>query len=89
MKHEMNREEQQRNLRLLVAQMLDFLEADITVDRDLPEREELFEYLKRFRIELKDEADHAVYEHAMEEYKKNPVTYSHEEVVRMFEQEKD
>lgn len=57
MKHEMDIEVQRRNLRLLVAQMLDFLDADITVDRDLPEREELFEYLKRFRIELKDGAD--------------------------------
>ena len=50
----MYRETQLRNLRLLVAQMLDFLEDDITVDRDLPEREELFEYLKKYRIELKN-----------------------------------
>ena len=42
------------NLRLLVAQMLDFLEEDITVDIDFPERQELFEYLKRYRIELKN-----------------------------------
>ena len=48
------RKTQLRNLRLLVSQMLDLLEGDSTVDVDLPEREELFEYLKKYRIELKN-----------------------------------
>lgn len=32
---------------------------------------------------IEDEYDLKAYEKAMEEYRKNPVTYSHEEVVRM------
>lgn len=36
---------------------------------------------------IEDEYDLAAYERAMEEYKKNPITYSHEEVVRMLELE--
>lgn len=35
----MNKDVQLRNLRLLVADMLDMLEDDITVDRNLKERE--------------------------------------------------
>ncbi len=34
---------------------------------------------------IEDELDLTLYNEAMEEYKKNPVTYSHEEVRRMFE----
>ena len=46
-------EKQLRNLRYLVAQMLDFMEDDITVDIDFKERQELFDYLKQFHKNLK------------------------------------
>lgn len=36
---------------------------------------------------IEDEFDLAAYEKAMEEYRDNPVTYSHEEVCRMLEQD--
>jgi len=36
---------------------------------------------------IEDEYDLKCYEKAMEEYKKNPVTYSHEEVAKMLELE--
>lgn len=32
---------------------------------------------------IEDEYDLKAYEHAIAEYKKNPITYSHEEVARM------
>lgn len=38
---------------------------------------------------IEDEYDLKAYERAMEEYRKNPVTYTHEEVVRMLELEED
>ena len=34
---------------------------------------------------IEDEYDLKCYEKAMEEYKKNPVTYTHDEVVKMLE----
>ncbi len=34
---------------------------------------------------IEDEYDLEVYKEAMEEFKKNPVTYTHEEVCRMLE----
>ncbi len=34
---------------------------------------------------IEDEYDLEAYEKAIEEYKKNPVTYSHEEVARLIE----
>lgn len=36
---------------------------------------------------IEDEYDLKAYEKAIEEYKKNPITYSHEEVARMLELE--
>ena len=36
---------------------------------------------------IEDEFDLAAYEKAIEEYRKNPVTYSHKEVVQMLENE--
>lgn len=44
------------------------------------------EFVRRSVIErIEDEYDLKAYEEAMAEYKKNPVTYSHEEVARMLE----
>lgn len=36
---------------------------------------------------IEDEYDLKAYDKAMKEYKKNPVSYSHEEVVRLLEQD--
>lgn len=36
---------------------------------------------------IEDEFDLAAYEKAIKEYRKNPVTYSHKEVVQMLENE--
>ena len=36
---------------------------------------------------IEDEYDLAAYEEAIKEYRKNPVTYSHKEVVQMLENE--
>lgn len=36
---------------------------------------------------IEDEYDLAAYEEAMKEYRANPITYSHEEVCRMLEQD--
>lgn len=42
------------------------------------------EFLRRSALErIEDEFDLKSYENAMEEYKKNPITYSHEEVAKM------
>ncbi len=38
---------------------------------------------------IEDEHDLQLYNQAMEEYKKNPVTYSHAEVMKMFSMEDD
>ena len=38
---------------------------------------------------IEDEYDLLAYERAMEEYKKNPVTYSHEDVVKMLEMDEE
>lgn len=44
------------------------------------------ELVRRSVIErIEDEYDLKAYDEAMEEYKKNPVTYSHEEVARMLD----
>lgn len=51
------KEKQLRNLRLLVADMLDSLEADFTVYHDVPEREKLFNYLFQFHRDLSNEID--------------------------------
>ena len=36
---------------------------------------------------IEDEIDRRMFDKAMEEFKKNPVTYTHEEVVKMLELE--
>ena len=46
---------------------------------------ELFRQAVMERIE--DEYDLKAYEKAIEEYRKNPVTYTHEEVIKMLELE--
>ncbi len=44
------------------------------------------EFVRRTVLErIEDEYDLKAYEAAMEEYKKNPVTYTHEEVAKMLE----
>lgn len=44
------------------------------------------ELIRRTMIEkIEDEYDLKSYEKAMAEYKKNPITYSHEEVMKMLE----
>ena len=44
------------------------------------------EFVRRSVIErIEDEYDLKAYEEAMAEYKKNPVTFSHEDVARMLE----
>ena len=46
------------------------------------------ELIRRTMIEkIEDEYDLKSYEEAMAEYKKNPITYSHEEVMKMLELE--
>lgn len=44
------------------------------------------EFIRQSVMEqIEDEYDLKAYEKAMEEYRKNPVTYTHEEVCRMLE----
>lgn len=38
---------------------------------------------------IETEYDLRAYERAIEEYRKNPITYSHEEVVRMLEEDEE
>lgn len=46
------------------------------------------EFLRRSALErIEDEFDLKAYEDAMKEYKKNPITYSHEEVAKLLDLE--
>lgn len=46
------------------------------------------DFIRRAVLEkIEDEYDLKCYYEAIEEYKKNPVTYTHEEVVKMLESE--
>ena len=51
------------------------------------EVQQILDQLSKETLEI--EADLRAYEEAMEEYKKNPVMYSHEEVVKMLEEKDD
>lgn len=46
------------------------------------------EFLRRSALErIEDEFDLKAYEDAMKEYKKNPITYSHEEIAKILDLE--
>ena len=46
------------------------------------------QFLRRSALErIEDEFDLKAYEDAMKEYKKNPITYSHEEVAKLLDLE--
>lgn len=78
------RNEQLKNLRLLVAQMLDTLEADITIYHDLPERQEVFALLDNYRRSLKEKLnDKEPYVITAEQIKEFQAQLTHYRVCRV------